>query len=118
MKKKTIAGIAGIVVFALLIVAGVLFLLSKNPTDISTANKLDVEWYSEEQKEFVITTAEELYELAALSDFYNFEGQTIKLGADIVINEGSVDAWKENPPAKKWQPKRIVIYPLASFSNF
>ncbi|MBQ9393528.1 MAG: hypothetical protein IJU18_06020 [Oscillospiraceae bacterium] len=68
------------------------------------ANALNVEWYDERQEEFVITKAEELYDLAALSEYYDFKDQTIKLGEDIVINEGDAAQWAETPPANKWYP--------------
>ncbi|MBR2149474.1 MAG: hypothetical protein IJ965_08635, partial [Campylobacter sp.] len=34
----------------------------------------------------------------------DFAGQTIKLGADIVVNEGNAEDWLKKAPAKKWQP--------------
>ena len=68
------------------------------------SNLLDITWYKECEKEFVISTVEELYEFARLSDFYNFEGQTIKLGNNIVINNGNARDWKESPPEKRWIP--------------
>ena len=74
--------------------------------EVETGNKANVEWYSEDEKRFTISTAEELYELAALSDFYDFKGQTIKLDADIVVNEGEAKEWRENAPARRWNPIR------------
>ena len=69
-----------------------------------TGNVLGISWYQPSEKEFTIDTLEELQEFAELSDFYTFEGQTIKLGADIVINEGDAADWKENKPEVKWEP--------------
>ena len=67
-------------------------------------NKLNVEWYNTESDSFTISTAEELYELARLSDFYNFEGQTITLANDIVVNDGNAEQWDKEPPVKTWFP--------------
>jgi len=57
---------------------------------------LDTRWYNENDKEFVIDTAAELYGLAFVSKTDNFAGKTVKLGADITVNKGtpnSLDAW-------------------------
>jgi len=67
-------------------------------------NKADVAWYQEEGKEFVITTAEELRGIAKLSEEHNFEGQTVKLGADIVLNEGTYEEWKTDFLKSVWNP--------------
>jgi len=73
--------------------------------NVSTfGNVLGVSWYNEKDSEFTITTAEELCEMAKLSDFYTFEGQTVKLGADIVLNEGNAQDWEKKAPADKWMP--------------
>lgn len=69
-----------------------------------TGNLADIEWYDTNEEVFTITTAQELYDIATLSDFYNFEGQTFYLGADIVINEGNAGDWAEKAPINKWYP--------------
>ena len=74
------------------------------PGSQKTENKANVEWYDENVQEFIITTADELYDVATLSSYYNFKGQTIKLGADIVVNEGNAADWGENAPDRKWFP--------------
>ena len=66
-----------------------------------TGNVLGVEWYNQTDPQFTITTVEQLYELADLSDFYDFKGQTIKLDADIVVNEGNAEAWAKKAPEKR-----------------
>ena len=38
-----------------------------------------VEWYDQSEKEFVIKTVDEMYDIAKLSEFCDFKGQTIKL---------------------------------------
>ena len=67
-------------------------------------DKVDVAWYEEEGKEFIITTAEELRGIAKLSEKHDFKGQTIKLGADIVLNEGDYTKWKNDFLKSVWTP--------------
>ena len=81
-----------------------LFLLMNREETIQIGNKADIDWYTEDGKEFIITTAEELYGVVKLSQYYDFSGQTIKLGADIVVNEGNAEDWAKKAPAKKWFP--------------
>lgn len=107
MNKKKIAKISAVVVSAIAVVAaGIIgvtaFIRHRNVA--TTGNLLGVEWYNETDPQFTITTVEQLYELAELSDFYNFKGQTIKLGADLVVNEGNAEDWAENAPARRWNP--------------
>jgi len=66
-------------------------------------NLLDVDWYDENGTEFTITTREELFDLVELSYFYDFAGQTIKLGADIVVNEGNAADWQNEQPEYEWE---------------
>jgi len=80
------------------------FTLIKNKNVAETGNVLGVSWYNETDRTFTITTVEELYEFAELSKFYDFKGQTIKLDADLVVNEGNAADWAEDAPAKKWKP--------------
>jgi len=104
VKKKQVGLI---VISAVLIILAALLgvkLYIGNQPDTPTGNLADVEWYDENQKEFTITTADELYDVATLSYFYDFAGQTIKLGADIVVNEGSAKDWVEHAPARNWFP--------------
>lgn len=69
----------------------------------ATGNVLGVSWYNESEKEFTITTNKELVEFAELSNFYSFKGQTVKLGADIVLNEGNATDWETQAPSKRWK---------------
>ncbi len=71
---------------------------------LATSNLAGVKWYSEDETEFTISTADELYEMAKLSEYYDFKGQTVKLDADIVINEGNAKKWAEEAPERKWNP--------------
>lgn len=64
----------------------------------------EVEWYDLDDKEFTITTPDELYDVAALSQYYDFKGQTIKLGADIIVNDGDASKWGDSAPESVWSP--------------
>lgn len=102
MKKKNVGIIAALVIVVVLFACGIWLFASHNSTE--TGNRLDISWYDVNQKEFTITTAEQLYEFAQLSKYYDFAGQTFKLGADIVVNEGNASDWLENAPEQKWIP--------------
>ena len=106
MKKKIITIVAsslGVIVTSALLAAGI-FMLVRNKNVEETGNVLGVSWYNEAEEGFEITTAEQLNEFAALSKFYTFEDQTIKLGADIVMNEGNAKDWAEKAPKMRWKP--------------
>lgn len=94
MKKIAIAGTM-LVLVLLLGVAGWLILGKRRIAQQmqEEINALGIEWYSEDETEFTITTVEEFYEFAKLSTYYDFEGQTVKLGADLVLNEGNAEDW-------------------------
>ena len=98
MKKKTV--IIAACIAALLIAAGVGGWLSAKLT--ASGNKAGVDWYSESKKVYTITTAQELYDMAKLSRYYDFAGQTFKLGKDIVMNEGTPEDWGTNMPEYIW----------------
>ncbi len=100
-KKKTLLLCGIILAVAVLSGAG---LLIYNLVGSKVGNVLDVAWYDEEGTEFTISTADELYELAALSEYYDFKGQTIKLGADITVNEGNAEDWLTRLPNRMWEP--------------
>ncbi len=55
----------------------------------------DTSWYVEGQKEFTLTTADQLAGIQTLRDEsegeITFEGVTIKLGKDMILNEGTVE---------------------------
>lgn len=94
------------VLICALVGAGVLsaFLILGKKEVAPTGNKANVSWYTEDGKEFVISTVDELYGLVKLSEYYDFSGQTIKLGADIVVNEGNAEDWAEKAPSARWFP--------------
>lgn len=70
----------------------------------NVAKMMDTDWYNKEQDEFTITTAAQLYGMAYLSLTETFAGKVIKLGADIVLNEGDAKNWMEAPPEYSWMP--------------
>ena len=104
MKKKIVQSI--LIVLAVLLSSAILsagilaIIFSKNVA--TSGNVLGVEWYNETDKEFTITTVDELYEFAKLSAYYDFKDQVIKLGADIVINEGNAEEWRDVAPKRRW----------------
>ena len=101
-KRKLIGIIASVALVLTLGIVGSVLILRF--TSANGGNRLDVEWYDVNGTEFVITTADELYELSELSNYYDFKNQTIKLGADIVVNEGNAKEWEEKAPSRKWAP--------------
>ena len=105
MAKKTklfiILGACAVVVAAA-VVAGIFFL----PGLLGWDNDSPVAWYNEYDEEFVIDSVEELYDLANLSQYYDFDDQVFLLDADLTVNEGNSADWKDNPPARLWYPIR------------
>ena len=55
-----------------------------------------------EQTEILVTTADQLMGFASLTSSMNFEGYTIKLGADITVNAGDSATWKATAPTHAW----------------
>ena len=53
-------------------------------------------------KEVTITTADQLMAFMQISKSMSFEGWTIKLGADMIINTGDASTWGTAAPAHKW----------------
>jgi len=73
----------------------------------------DTTWYTNHKTDtvFTITTAEQLAGLAKLVNGttskgrYNMSGKTIKLGANIMLNDtANWKNWESQPPANKWVP--------------
>lgn len=75
-----------------------------NSTPILKSYEIDKRWYNTTDTEFVITTEAEFYGFAELSLSNSFMGQTVKLGADITINEGNAADWATTAPEKVWKP--------------
>ena len=61
----------------------------------------DTSWYNTTDTEFTITTAAQFLGIAIVINSNNeyFRNKTIKIGADIVVNEGNAADWETNPPA-------------------
>ncbi|MBR4767419.1 MAG: hypothetical protein IK088_00400, partial [Lachnospiraceae bacterium] len=88
--------------FALLLLS--VFAGCKKPKPVVIdLSELNVEWYDENAAEFSITTKEQLYDMAKLSYFYDFFGQTFYLENDIVFNEGNAADWKDDIPEYGWE---------------
>ena len=68
----------------------------------------DTSWYDSSQSEFIITTPNQLLGISSIGS--TFSGKTIKLGADIVFNEGDAAAWGTKIPKNVW-------IPIASFAG-
>ena len=66
----------------------------------------DTSWYQADATEFQIATAEQLAGLAKLVNAgYTFEGKTIKLTADIVLNDiKDWESWETTAPTNTWTP--------------
>lgn len=103
MKKsnKIVVTLISVLLVILLVITGVTALRRYQRATAVTA---DVSWYDENGKEFSITTAEQLYGLAQLSESHDFKGQTIKLDADITVNEGDAKDWAAKAPERLWIP--------------
>lgn len=68
----------------------------------------DDSWYTSDTSKttYTITTAAQLAGLAKIvnAQTTTFEGVTIELGADIVLNEGNCEDWGTTAPDNKWTP--------------
>ncbi|MBQ7485212.1 MAG: hypothetical protein IJT78_01145 [Oscillospiraceae bacterium] len=102
-KKNRIILIA--VVAAVVAVGTALILLLRNDMP-GHRNVADIEWYDEKGTEFIIEDRDMLYDVATLSYYYTFEGQILKLGADITVNEGNAAEWETKAPRWFWNPIR------------
>lgn len=76
--------------FLVIIMLGTLLVGCDQKENIIDDKKLDTSWYREDEKEFVLQTSGQLYGLAQLSKEKSFAGKTIKLGADLVLNEVNI----------------------------
>jgi hypothetical protein len=66
----------------------------------------DIDWYSDSEIEFTITTAEELAGFAMLvNNGYSFKDKTVKLGRNINLNNtANWKNWTSKPPTRIWTP--------------
>lgn len=70
---------------------------------------IDVAWYydNRDSNSYSIATAQELYGLSVLSQKNSFEGKTINLTDDIIMNSGKATDWaagKNTGDARLWKP--------------
>jgi len=79
--------------------------------------KADTKWYKDSESEFTITTAEQLAGLAKLVNKGNdFTGKTVKLGANIMLNDtANWRNWEKKKPKNKWKP--IGLYESGHWGN-
>lgn len=80
--------------------------------------KVDTSWYKDAEPTFTLTKANQLMGLAELAKTKNFEGKTIKLGADIELNEYDATLlakWQLGTvqPANVWTPLGTADLPFA-----
>ena len=64
----------------------------------------DASWYNENESEFVLKDKEDFFGFVKLSQNNNFAGKTVKLGTDIVLNEGDASEWATSIPEYTWTP--------------
>lgn len=77
---------------------------AKTIPSLAGLEKMNTAWYDENKTEFVLNTVAELYGWSELSKTIDFKGKTIKLGKDIVLNEGNASDWSKKAPACSWYP--------------
>ena len=100
-KHKKLIVFLGILLAVVLVVGGLLIWGNQGTQEVTETH---IDWYDPETKEFTLTTVEELYGLAILSEQYDFGGQTVRLGADIALNSGDAASWAKQPPVNVWMP--------------
>lgn len=104
MKKKikTLSLCLGIMVLLFAASVGI-WRLNKREI-VKEGNVLGIDWYDENGTEFTITTINQFREFSELSEYYDFEDQVIKLGSDLVDNEGVSTEWEDVIPEHIWNP--------------
>ena len=83
-----------------------------------TANTADETWYDENSDYNVIATSADLYGFVALSVSKNFNLETIYLGADIVVNEGTSAEWLSNATDEVNTNDAYAWLPIATSTAF
>jgi len=63
---------------------------------------VDTRWYNADAEEYVLYDMGDLYGFAQLSKTNTFAGKTVKLGRDIIVNEGSAKYWGTKAPKYVW----------------
>lgn len=83
---------------------------AERTTDFEGLTRKDISWYtSTAAGTYTLTTEEQLWGFGLLGQNYNFDGQTIQLGADMNLNDAdasTVASWKAgtNVPKQQWLP--------------
>ncbi|MBQ9543929.1 MAG: hypothetical protein IJV00_02235 [Clostridia bacterium] len=92
--KKIIASILALMMVASLFVVGA-----------SAEITADTSWYDASKSEFVIENVSQLAGFSKLAEEGNdFVGKTVKLGADVTLNEGDANTWGSAAPELSWTP--------------
>ena len=65
---------------------------------------MDKSWFDEGKQTYVLDSLADLRGFQDLLKSENFKGKTLKLAADITLNEGNAKDWRKNPPANEWIP--------------
>ena len=64
----------------------------------------DIGWY-DESGDYTLVDAAELYGFAKMvNEGHTFEGETVRLGADIIVNTGVASKWGSSAPNWSWTP--------------
>ena len=73
--------------------------------NFSEANQeTDTRWYDANATEYVLYDEGDLYGFAEVSASTNFANKIVRLGKDIVVNEGVATNWAKYAPSRKWNP--------------
>lgn len=91
--------------------------MKRNPAS-GLLTRPDISWYDADKTEFTLTTAEQLYGFAQLAKTTTFEGKTVKLGANITLNEVDetiLAKWQSGSAVanKNWTPIGTSSTPFA-----
>ena len=110
------------VMLVLVMALGLFTACGDKPSDGGTTGgkevKVDTTWYKDSETTFTLTKANQLMGLAELAKTKNFEGKTIKLGADIELNaydEAILAKWQLGSvqPDNVWTPLGNADIPFA-----
>jgi len=70
----------------------------------SGEKKLDISWYDAKKNTYELKDLADLYGFYLLSANNDFKGKTVKLGADIIVNEGNAATFAGAEPVNVWMP--------------
>ncbi len=94
-------------------------LATDNGTGVSIySGTPDTSWYTGNKSEYILTTADQLMGFQFLrSETCNFEGVTIKLGANMVINQGNAENYADVAPSHTWRELNSSHYFQGTFDG-